>query len=293
MNHRKTLQEVTGHTRRIGLHVVRSLLLAAACVACLPLLTMAAPLEPDGYVAFYGEEFVSMMEGRVGFQRETGGIGTFNDFREELGLPKENQTLRLEMLVRPLEHHVLRVYGTLPESYSGDRILERELIFRNQTLPAGTRVESTMRIGQFGLGYDLDFIMGRHIQAGANADMRFLDYLIRLKGGDSGLENTLTLDEVVPCVGGHTQALIKPTLIPWPPGLSVGGFARLTYGINPNYLNLYDIKFGVTGAAIMPFGTVVTLKAGYQIEGWSQINVAGRDLEFRRDGVFVGVASSF
>lgn len=293
MNAEKTLQAVIGQPCRTTVRGVLSLLLATAWIACLPLFAGASALEPDGYFAASAEEFISIMEGRLGFDREPGLTGTLNDLREDLGLPKENQTLKLEMLARPLEHHVLRVYGNIPESYAGDTILERDLIFRGQTIPVGTKVRSTMRVGQFGLGYDLDFLLGRRFQAGANGDFRFLSYLVRLEAPSSGREHTLTVDEMVPCIGGHGQALFRPTLIPWPPGLTVGGYARMTYGINPNYLNLFEIKVGVTGMAITPFGATVNLKVGYQVEGWNQVNVAGRDLEFRRDGLFVGLSSSF
>lgn len=293
MNAEKILQAVTSRPHRLTVWGALSLILAAACIACFPFYAGASALESDTYFAASGEEFISVVEGRFGFERQPGSAGTLNDLREDLGLPRENQTLRLEMLVRPLEHHVLRAYGNLPESYSGDTLLQRDLTLRTQTIPAGTKVQSTMRVGQFGMGYDLDFLLGRNLQAGANGDLRFLNYLVRLRTQENDREHTLSVDELVPCFGGHGQALFQPTLIPWPPGLQVGGYARLTYGINPNYLNLYEIKVAVTGAAILPFGTTVNVKVGYQVEGWSQLNVAGRDLEFRRDGLFVGLAGSF
>ncbi len=293
MNAEKTSPAVNGQPCPTTVRAALSLILAAACIACFPLFAGASPLEPDGYLAVSGEEFVSIMDGRFGLERDPGGAGTLNDLSADLGLPKQNQTLWLEMLYRPLEHHVLRLYGSVPESYSGDTVLGRNLTFKTQTIPAGTKVDSTMHVGQFGLGYDLDFILGRRIQAGANGDLRFLDYYVRLKTAESGMEHTFTVDEVVPCIGGHGQALFKPELIPWPPGLTVGGYARLTYGINPNYLNLFEIKVGLTGTAIMAFGTTINVKVGYQVQGWNQVNVAGRDCEFRRDGLFVGLAGSF
>jgi hypothetical protein len=270
-----------------------SALIAVILIAYFPILASAFALEPDGYLAFSGEEFVSNMKGRMGFEREPGSTGTLNDFRHDLGLPKENQTLRLEMFARPLEHHMLRIYGTIPESYTGEAILKRQLILRNQTIPVGTNVKSKMNIMHFGLGYDLDLLLGRRLQGGTNADVRFLNYFLRLKALNSGTEHSMTVDEVVPCLGCHVKTLFHPTLIPWPRGFSVGGYGRLTYGINPNYLNLFEFKLGMTGSAVTPFGGAIDMKVGYQVEGWSQSNIVGRDLEFKREGVFVSLAAAF
>ena len=145
----------------------------------------------------------------------------------------------------------------------------------------------------FGLGYDLDLLLGRRLQGGTNADIRFLNYFVRLEALNSGTEHTMTVDEVVPCLGAHVKTLFRPTLIPWPRGFSIGGYGRLTYGINPNYLNLFEFKLGMTGSATTPFGGAIDMKVGYQVEGWSQINVVGRDLEFKREGVFISLAAAF
>ena len=103
----------------------------------------------------------------------------------------------------------------------------------------------------------------------------------------------MSLDEVVPCLGGHFKSLTRPTLSLWPAGFAIGICGRLTYGINPNYLNLYELKLGINGTVVAPFGGAIDLKVGYQVEGWSQINVAGRDLEFKREGVFISLAAAF
>lgn len=271
---------------------VMAVVFAVGHLGLVPKMAYAEALEGEGFIAVGAEGFVSWMDGRMGFERDVGLVGTLNDFRDDLGLSTRNQTLRLEASARPLEHHVLRIYGSLPERYTGETILKRQLVTRTQTIPAGTLVSSQLRTAQVGMGYDLDFLLSRRFQAGLNGDMKFLSFYVRFNAPESGAENTLAVDEFIPCIGGHAQTFVRPSLMLWPRSLSLGGYGRLTYGINPNYLNYFDVKLGVTGACIA-LDTVINVKVGYQLEGWSQLNVAGRDLEFKREGIFVGLAAAY
>ena len=46
--------------------------------------------------------------------------------------------------------------------------------------PAGTLVKSEMRAAQFGLGYDLDFLVGPGHTAGMNSELRYIDLRLSL-----------------------------------------------------------------------------------------------------------------
>ncbi len=55
------------------------------------------------------------------------GFGTTNQLRDDLGLPQDNQTYRVYATIRPLEHHMLRVFGSVPELYQSQNILQKDL----------------------------------------------------------------------------------------------------------------------------------------------------------------------
>ena len=99
----------------------------------------AEPLEYNGFATLKFEAFFSRIEGRMGLAQNVSENGTVIDFINDMGLPADNRTFRLLASVRPLEHHLLRVYGSFPELYRGGTILQRTLQTKSFTYPAGTR----------------------------------------------------------------------------------------------------------------------------------------------------------
>jgi hypothetical protein len=201
-------------------------------------------------------------------------------------------TLRLSLSVRPLEHHLLRLYGTIPETYTGEHVLTRELTTKNNIYPVGTLVKSEARYGMFGFGYDLDFLVGPRWFGGLHGDLRYLDTRVRMRNLISGLEDTVSVSEVTPCVGAHVQTRV-PVLDGRFPGLGVGVFGRMTYGMTPNFLNYYDLSTGVAASMAIAGFPALEAKAAYELEGLTELNISGKDLHVQRAGFLVSLQAAF
>jgi len=261
-------------------------LCAMVSLAAYPASSHADALDWNGFGAVGAELFLNRFDGRIGFERQQGGLGTLNDFQADLGLPTHTWALRLTASVRPLEHHLLRLYGQIPEIYKGSRVLTRQITTKTNVYPAGTPVDSEARLGMFGFGYDLDFLVGPRWYGGLHGDLRYLDFRVRFGTAETGLEDTALLNEVVPCIGAHFQTRV-PVIDARFPGLGVGIFGRITYGMTPNFINYYDISTGVMTTLAAAGLPAVEVKAGYQLEGVQQQNIEGKDLEYQRAGFLV------
>lgn len=307
----------------------RVTLIAARIIVCL--ITLAAPLtsiaEPLDYSPRWSLGFegtLSKIEGRMGFERQSAGYGTLNDLKNDLGLPDDNQTWKIMAQVRPLEHHVFRVFGSIPELYKGGNTLNKDLRLTrlpnpfNQTggtdmavtFPIGHWVKSEMRYAMFGVGYDLDFLVSRGWNAGLNGEFRYLDYKVRMStaaatnGGEidpgvtnnlrtlPNVEETINLDEAFACMGAHGQAMF-----PLGPGAGVafGGFTRMNYGVTPNYLNYVDLTMGVLIRTGLNGGLGLQAKVGYEHESIfhdGQVR-EGRVIELKRNGILFSLDGTF
>jgi hypothetical protein len=256
--------------------------------------SVAAPLDFNGIASLEFQGYFSKIEGRMGFDQEPGGIGTLNDLKDDLGLPGDNKTYRFKASIRPLEHHLLRLYGSIPETYKGGGTLKRQLRTRNTIYPAGTLISSELRTGMFGFGYDLDFLVGPTWFGGLHGDLRYVDLRVRMGNPGSGLEDTINIDELTPCLGAHMQAR-TPGLGCLLPGLSLGAYARITYAMTPNYFNYFDLWTGLS-VTISPRGLMILDgKVGYEHESFfhNLENISGRILEFKRDGISFSVELTF
>jgi hypothetical protein len=276
---------------------VFSLLLAFG-VSCFvaPAVSDADVMDYNGFTATGFQGFFSWIDGRMGFEQENAGTGTLNNFRTDLGLPTNNQTYRIIGSVRPLEHHLLRIFGTVPERYKGGTTLTRNLVTKNTVYPAGSEVESDLKTSMFGFGYDMDFFIGPRWFGGIHGDLRYIDLRVSLGTPGSGLPDQISLSELVPCIGAHFESGFPFGLDRIAMGLNLGPFARMTYGINPTFFNYVDV---VTGVSILrrPTGGPIILnaKVGYELESYfhNQENIAGRTLELRREGVFFSIEGAF
>lgn len=288
MNRRALGTGLPKRNRPLSVLALVSLLLV---LAAFPSASIGDPLDWNGFGAVGLEVWLTSVDGRMGFARETGGTGTLNDFKDDLGLPSGNATFRLLASLRPLEHHLVRIYGTVPETYKGEKLLERQLRTRNNVYEPNTVVKSETRYGMFGFGYDLDLLVGPRWFGGLHGDLRYLDFRARMKSDTSGLEDIATVNEVTACIGAHGQSRL-PVQNQRLPGLGIGVFGRMTYGMTPNFLNYYDITTGVA-VTVMPRGFALDLKAGFALEGLSQENISGKDLEFQREGLMFSVQAAF
>ncbi len=259
-------------------------------IMTIPIPCAAEPFEYNGFASFKFEAFFSRIEGRMGLAQNVAENGTVIDFINDMGLPSDNRTFRLQASVRPLEHHLLRVYGSFPELYRGGTILQRTLQTKSFTYPSGTAVQSQLNVGTFGFGYDLDFVVGPRWFGGMQGDLKFINLRATISAGATQQEDTISLNELVPCLGAHVQ-----TRVPWTPRVNVGGYARITYGMTPNFLNHVDLSTGVCLGMGSVGSVLVEGKIGYELESFyhNQENLLGRSLELRREGIVFSLEAAF
>jgi hypothetical protein len=257
----------------------------------------AAPLLFTPFAAMSVEGFFSRMDGRMGFDQNPilALNGTLNDLRTDLGLPANNMTWRINLYVRPLEHHALRMYGSIPERYLGTNTLEREIVAQNTRFPVGTKVRSEMRTGQFGFGYDLDFLIGPRWYAGLNGDLRYINLFSRISSAGTGLGETVSLSELVPCLGAHAANRLPLGLDTIFAPAILGGNARMTYGVTPDFLNYINITLGLTADLRFLTGMIIQTEVGYEYEimEHNQSATTGRVMEVQRDGIYFRVGGAF
>ena len=285
-------------------------------VIVLPGLVMADMREERPVWTLGFEGFFSKIEGRMGFEQQNGGYGTLNDLLQDLGLPWDNLTYRAVASIRPLQHHLLRMYGSVPENYYGQARLKRELRLTRYpssqnnnsdnviVFLAGDEVSSQMRTAMFGVGYDLDFLLWPNWIGGFNGDLRYIDLNVKISGtgvvqpaNGPALPNTIdsiNIDELVPCLGAHSE-VVFPLNLGCGSGSSAGAFSRMTYGITPNYLNYVDISMGLTLNMAPSCRFVLNTKVGYEHESifHDTQNRNGRVLELKRDGIMFRVEGLF
>lgn len=285
-----------------------------------------------------GTEFMySWIEGQMGYDQQNAGYGTINQLRDDLGLPQDNQTYRVYATMRPLEHHMLRVFGSVPEIYQSQIRPQKDLRFtqfpggitaaatntsnnRVVVFPAGTLVKSELRTAQFGFGYDLDFLVGPGHAAGMQGELRYIDLRLSVSDGTSLSVPSITgaapippsclagdnicyqyyntsLDELVPTIGAHAQAVLPFGFGKMFPELTLGGYTRMNFGIWPNYLNYVDIQAGLQLNSGQKCGSRRFLVAKIGVEHESLLHDGalrmGRMLELKRDGVTCALEAVF
>jgi hypothetical protein len=278
-----------------------------------------------------GTEFMySFIDGQMGFDQTPTGFGTLNDLRSDLGLPQDNQTFRVYATMRPLEHHMLRVFGSVPELYQAEIRPQKELRItelpgatgttttnttnnRVIVFPVGSIVKSQMRTAQFGFGYDLDFVKGPGHAAGLQGELRYIDLRVSLAdpdalafpppgGGDTGTNigyqsNIISLDELVPCLGAHAQAVLPFGFSHMFPELTLGGYTRMSFGLYPGYVNYVDIQAGLQLNSGSKCGSRRFLVAKFGLEHESILHDgaarAGRVMELKREGLTCALEAVF
>lgn len=285
-----------------------------------------------------GTEFMySWIWGTMSYdQASCCGFGSINELRNDLGLPQDNQTYRVYATVRPLEHHMLRVFGSVPELYQSQNVLKKDMrltqlpgaVFNavyptsntDLVFPKGTLVNSKMQTAQFGFGYDLDFLTGPGHAAGMQGELRYIDLRLSISDNNTiqvppGKFNSYppdtgnsppgmgyqyyntTLDELVPTLGAHAQAVLPFGFGNMFPDLTLGGYTRMNFGIWPNYLNYVDIQAGLQLNSGQKCGSRRFLIAKFGLEHESILHDGqmrtGRSLELKREGLTCALEAVF
>jgi hypothetical protein len=322
-----------------------------------------------------GSEFMySWMWGTMSYdQGSCCGFGSINQLHDDLGLPQDNQTYRVYATMRPLEHHMLRVFGSVPELYQSNIRAQKDMRFtqypggatannitnnRVIVFPAGQMVKSEMQTAQFGFGYDLDFLTGPGHAAGLQGELRYIDVRVSLSSPNAysvpstniststtttstaagattttwspsrqlattstttpGTPGTSTvnvsatslfgdpigyqyyntaLDELVPTLGAHAQAVLPFGFGKILPDMTLGGYTRMNFGIWPGYLNYVDIQAGLQLNTGPKCNTRRFLVAKFGVEHESILHDGqirtGRALELKRDGLTCALEAVF
>ncbi|MBM4326201.1 MAG: hypothetical protein FJ118_03465 [Deltaproteobacteria bacterium] len=236
------------------------------------------------------------MKGRMGFEQLAGGTGSSIDFRSDLGLGSNELSWRVRGSVRPLEHHVLRVYGSIPERYTGSKVLTRDLQTRTRLYQAGTEIESVFETATLGAGYDLDLLAGATFFGGFHGDMRYMTSQVSFAPAPRrDLDEVISIHELVPCLGVHGEltSLFPFSRLGRAPGL--GGFGRLTFSMTPNFVNYVDLNLGLSLRIQFAAGPILEVRGGYEHESFyhGEERISGKLLEYSRDGISFSLGAAF
>ena len=85
--------------------------------------------------------------------------GTTINAEDDLGLDDSKWLAQGEITLLPGEHHLLRLSG-LSTHRSADKVIEREIVFDDETYLIGERVDSTLNLTMVGLTYGYRFLFG-------------------------------------------------------------------------------------------------------------------------------------
>lgn len=261
----------------------------------LPEYSSAEPLEYNPFATLSVGALWSRLDGRIGFAQDNGATGTLNDFVSDLGLPRNNITWGLEATARPLEHHLVRIFGCIPETYKGGTTLNRNLVTRTVTYAAGTSIFSEYKTAMFGFGYDLDLLVGPKWYGGLHGNIRYMLAQVRMGNAASGKEDTLSIAETVPCLGAHVQTRNTVEFGPGAGVVNLGGFARMNFSMTPNFMNYFDMSAGLVVGLRVGMLPVIETKLGYHYESYyhDQEVTSGKILEIRRDGILLTLEGLF
>ncbi|MGO8821724.1 MAG: hypothetical protein ACLQO6_10910, partial [Desulfomonilaceae bacterium] len=106
-----------------------------------------------------------------------------------------------------------------------------------------------------------------------------------------------TLDELVPTLGAHAQAVLPFGFGKILPDMTLGGYTRMNFGIWPNYLNYVDIQAGLQLNTGPKCNTRRFLIAKFGVEHESILHDGqvrtGRALELKRDGLTCALEAVF
>ncbi|MBI5252003.1 MAG: hypothetical protein HY912_21120 [Desulfomonile tiedjei] len=272
-----------------------SVLAMLLALLVIPEHSVAEPLEYNPFATIGLEARWGRLDGRLGFAQDTGETGTLNDFVMDLGLPRNTMTWGVQATARPLEHHLVRIFGYLPETYKGGTTLNRALTTRNFTYAAGTSILSEFKTAMFGFGYDLDFLVGPKWYGGLHGNIRHMLVQVRMGNAASGREDTLSIAETVPCLGAHMQTRNTFEFGPGRGNVNLGGFARMNFSMTPNFMNYFDVTAGVAVGFRVGMLAMVETKIGYHYESYyhdQEVN-GGKILELRRDGILLSLEGLF
>jgi hypothetical protein len=127
------------------------------------------------------------------------GSGSRVDTQDDLSLD-DGDGFEVGASVGYGRHRVFLAYES--DSFSGSSVLDRTIVYRGATYPAGEHVDSDLELTFWKLGYDYAFVgdptakSGLTMRGGVAAWL--WDYDGRLQGNDSGIDESRTFSHVLP-----------------------------------------------------------------------------------------------
>jgi len=102
-----------------------------------------------------------------------GTTGTPVNAQNELGLPHRENTGRVDFMFRLRERNKVRV-DYFETDQNGSQVLANDVVFGNQTFPAGELAQTTFNLRQFDITYTYSFIRNSHFELGTGLAAYFL-----------------------------------------------------------------------------------------------------------------------
>jgi hypothetical protein len=134
----------------------------------------ASPITDHFYIraAYYAPRYTTNFRVDPSFA-PPGTIGTPVSAENDLGLPQRKQQGRVDFMFRLRDRN--KVYVDYFESNrSGSKVLANDVVFGNDTFPAGQLTQTTFDLKQFDITYTYSFIRNSRFEVGSGLGIYFL-----------------------------------------------------------------------------------------------------------------------
>lgn len=189
--------------------------------------TLRPPFE-DSTIRFEADYWRPELTAQV----RIGEIGTLLDLKDDLGVV-DDDTFRVGATIRFSDRSRLHVSYT-PLKYSGDKRLERTVIFDGKTYSVNTQVQSSLDGSYFAADYRFGLIRSEGLELDGLVGVKYADVDALVVSVDIGQRALASLKAPVPIVGAVARINTGPV------GFS-GEFSGLTIGSRGSLYEL-DIK---------------------------------------------------
>ncbi len=134
----------------------------------------ASPITDHFYIraAYYAPKFNTSFRVDPSFA-PPGTTGTPVNAENDLGLAHRQDQGRVDFMFRLRERNKVRV-DYFESNRSGSQVLANDIVFGNQTFPAGQLAQTTFDLQQFAITYTYSFIRNSRFEVGSGLGMYFL-----------------------------------------------------------------------------------------------------------------------
>ncbi|MBV8306710.1 MAG: hypothetical protein JO274_04455 [Gammaproteobacteria bacterium] len=134
----------------------------------------ASPITDHFYIsaAYYAAKFNTNFRVDPSFA-PVGTTGTPVNAENDLGLAHRQNKGRVDFMFRLRERNKVQV-GYYEANRSGSQVLANDIVFGNETFPAGQTAATTFNLQQFNITYTYSFIRNNHLELGAGLAAYFL-----------------------------------------------------------------------------------------------------------------------